>query len=70
MHIVVQYLDETYEMVIEHRLNELVRSGKIKGFSSLTGWVRIEPPHDGARNVVQVQQHRFGDRKTEGVVLL
>lgn len=62
MQIVVQYLDETYEMVIEHRLNELINSGKIKGFSSLAGWVRIDRPvQDGIRKVVEVHQQRLSD---------
>ncbi len=41
MLIVVQYTDETYDMVIDYHLDELISEGKIAGFSSSSGWVRV-----------------------------
>ncbi|KAF0218837.1 MAG: hypothetical protein FD174_2620 [Geobacteraceae bacterium] len=42
MLIVVQYTDETYDMVIDYHLDELIHEGKIAGFSSASGWVKVE----------------------------
>ena len=48
MLIVVQYTDETYDMVIDYHLDELINEGKIAGFSSSNGWVRV--PAKGEAN--------------------
>lgn len=41
MLIVVQYADESYDMVIDYHLDELIHTGKIIGFSSSSGWVKV-----------------------------
>jgi hypothetical protein len=41
MLVVVQYSDETYDMVIDYRLDVLINEGKVTGYSSPAGWVRV-----------------------------
>jgi hypothetical protein len=41
MLVVVQYTDESYDMVIDYHLDGLINAGKIAGFSSADGWVRV-----------------------------
>ncbi len=50
MLIVVQYQDEKFDMVIHYRLVELLKKGKVKGYSSSQGWVKIDLP--------QKEQHK------------
>lgn len=44
MLIVVQYQDEKFDMVIHYRLVELLKNGKVRGYSTPQGWVKIDPP--------------------------
>ncbi len=41
MLVVVQYNDESYDMVIDYHLRDLISAGKIVGFSSSNGWVKV-----------------------------
>lgn len=41
MLIMVRYMDGSYDMVVSHRLEGLIKAGRIIEFRRENGWVRI-----------------------------
>ncbi|GAM11589.1 hypothetical protein OR1_03905 [Geobacter sp. OR-1] len=48
MLIMVKYLDGTYDMVVSHRLEGLIKAGRVLEFRRGNGWARVG--RDSLRN--------------------
>lgn len=58
MLIPVIYADDSYDMVEDRMLNELIIAGKIKAFKRTSGWVRIG--EDPIRKIMYTGPERRG----------
>lgn len=51
MLVMVKYLDGTYDMVVSHRLDGLLKSGRVLEFRRVAGWARVG--RDPVRKIVK-----------------
>lgn len=63
MLILVKYLDNTYDLVVPHRLDGLIKAGRVREFRRGNGWARV-----GKDPIRSSRQDYTGEERRRGVV--
>ena len=53
MLVMVRYLDGSYDMVVSHRLEGLIKAGRIMEFRRNNGWARV------GRDLIRSNEHEY-----------